>query len=57
MVDEILEREATLQAELNLATRNILRFPAMRLILLKLSIAWIALALESIFFLEIIDRN
>lgn len=42
MVDEILEREATLQAQLNLATRNILRFPAMRLILLKLSIAWIA---------------
>lgn len=41
MVDAILENEAKIQNELSLATKNIFKFPIMRGIVFKLSMAWI----------------
>ena len=53
MVDRILESEAKIQAELSLATKNIARFPVMRLVLLKLMLAWIDLGYKLTYFLTI----
>jgi len=42
VVDQILEKERRLQEKMNLATKNVFRYPKVCLVLAKLSVAWFA---------------
>jgi len=42
MIDRILVREMEFQEKMNMATKNVLRYPILRLILAKLALAWMA---------------
>ena len=42
LIDKILMKEKQLQDKLNLATKNVLRYPKVRMVLAKLVVAWFA---------------
>ena len=42
LVDQILIKEKQLQEKLNISTKNVLRYPKVRLVLVKLAVAWFA---------------